>query len=106
MCPHLPRIWGILGSARGAEREGLLSHHAFGTNTGPYFSRVGVCVYSDGFGSRHMCSEQVGQASLPAGNSGMCLFGLCSLVKYLHFLGVERFGWRNGYVPVRLVAHS
>lgn len=77
LSPEPREAWGVLGSACGSGRGGLPSHRAFGTNIGPYFSRVGgVCVHLVGFGSRHVCSEQVGRASLPAGNSGMCLFGL------------------------------
>lgn len=72
-CPGQPGIWGI--SARGSGRGGLLSHHAVGTSIGPCFSRVGVCARPGGFGSRHVCSEQAGQASPPAGNSGLCLSG-------------------------------
>lgn len=49
----------------------------------------GVNVHPDGFGSKRMCSEQVGGASPPAGNYATCLFGSqCSLVKYLCFLRV------------------
>lgn len=93
MSPGLPGIWGILGSAGGSGRGGLPSQQAFGTSVCSYFSQVGVvgwCVCPDGFGSTHICSEQAGRASSPAGNYGMCLFGSpCSLMKPLSPRGGE-----------------
>lgn len=103
MSPNLPGIWGMLGSVGGSERGGLRSHQVFGANVCPYFLQVGVVGWSmhpDGFSSIHVYSEQVGQASSPADNYGMCLFGSrFSLVKYLCLLGVGRFSCGNRYVP-------
>ena len=91
MSPSVPGIWGMLGSVGGSERGGLRSHQALGASVCTSFSQVGVVgwsVHPDGFGSIPMYSEQVGQASSPAGNYGMCLFGSrFSLVKYLCLLG-------------------
>lgn len=108
MSPSLPGIWGMLGSVGGFERGGLRSHQALGASVCPYFSQVGVVgwsVHPDGFGSIHVYSEQVGQASSPADNYGMCLFGSrFSLVKYLCLLGVGRFSGGNRYVLGRRLA--
>lgn len=69
-------VWGVPGSAAGSGRGGSPSHQPLGTSIGLYFSRVVGGVYPAGFGSRHVCSEQVGQASPPAASCGTRLFGL------------------------------
>lgn len=63
-----------------------------------------VCARPDGFGSRHVCSEQVGRASLLLVILVYASLGYTESCEIPLFPGVGRINWRNGFVPGRLVA--